>query len=162
MKFKSIIPSILRLGVVILLLAGGLALLDRFYLSQTQKSSCVQADLPEGVMCIESILKEWGQRIVWVDTRHDNDFMTNHLIFSDNRMFHIQPGVKMQSQFDAALTRLFEAQEKNECVVIFCKQGCESSSEVAKHLRESGMVDAPVYVLHGGWDALLDAGIAQK
>ncbi len=162
MLFKSSIPSLLRLGLIFMLVAGVLALMDRVYFQDAQKSVCVQADLAEGELCIATVTKEWGQRVVWVDTRHDNDFMTNHLIFPDNRMFRIQPGVKMQAQFDAALTRLFEASEKNECIVVFCKKGCDSASEVAIYLRESGMVDAPVYVLSGGWDALLDAGIATK
>ncbi len=160
--FRTILSSAMRLGLVMVVLALILALIDSLFLNSSDKQLCDQSTLPEGVLCVETLQREWENRVVWIDTRHDNDYTTNHLIFPDRRMFRIQSGVKMQGQLDAALTRLIEAQEKNECILVFCKKGCDSADYIAQKLRETELIDAPIYVLSDGWDALLEAGIASQ
>ncbi len=75
-------------------------------------------------------------------------------MLSENRMFPIRRGVDMQQQIDAAIGRLLEAQERGECVVVFCTADCGSAEEIAGELRALGMIEAPIYTLEGGWDAL--------
>ena len=85
----------------------------------------------------------------------------NHLIFPDDRMFPIRPGSAMQQLTDAAIERLMAAYDRGECIVVFCTESCNSSDQVAHELRNSGLIQAPVYVLEGGWLALKRAGIAE-
>ncbi len=163
MIIRHIISSGIRLGFVMVALACALGFVDNIILKKADKPLCIQSELPEGELCMSTLQREWGDRIVWIDTRHDKDYMTNHLVFADDRMFRIQSGVSTQEQFDAALARLIEAGESDECIVVFCKPGCDSAQVVAQHLRkEQALFDAPVFVLSRGWEALLDAGIAEK
>jgi hypothetical protein len=83
-------------------------------------------------------------------------------MLAENRMFPIRKGAEMQQQIDAAIARMLEAAEKNECIVVFCTAECTASEEIAAELRELGLIEAPIYTLQGGWDALKRAGMAAE
>ncbi len=157
---QILIPSI-RLGFIILLLAGGIAAVDYFFLAPRRLPPCDSASLPAGHICMDDLTQQWGERIIWVDTRSDNEYTTNHLMFPDKRVFRIQSGNKRQQQVDAAISRLSQAHEEKACIVVFCSASCQSSTEIADYLRSLQFIEAPIFVLSGGWDALLEAGIAK-
>ena len=68
-------------------------------------------------------------------------------------MFPIRSG-EFDKLFDEALDRLQQAAERGEPVVVFCTGACTAAEDIARRLKESDLVEAPIYVLEGGWDAI--------
>ena len=159
---KDTFAQLVRLGIIILMLAGVLFWADAAWFAPNRLPACVQENLPEGRICLDTVRGQWGNRAVWIDARSASDFEVNHLMFSDNRMFPIRSGPDRMQQVDAAIGRLMEAEERKECIVVFCTGDCTASTEIANHLRELGIISAPIYVLEGGWDALKAAGMVHR
>jgi len=159
---KDTFAQLVRLGVAILVLAGILYWVDSAWFAPRRMPACVQEKLPEGRICLATLRSIWHDRVVWIDARSESDFELNHLMLRDNRMFPIRRGDDMQQQVDAAIERLIEAQERGECIVVFCTSECTSSTEVADTLRQLGLIEAPIYVLEGGWSALKEGGMVRR
>lgn len=157
---KDTFTQAIRLGIIILVLAVALGWADAVIFAPRRQPPCRQEQLPPGRICPETLAAQYGDRVVWVDARSQGDFELNHLMLPENRMFPIRKGPEMQQQIDAAIDRMLQAAERQECIVVFCTAACTASEEIAAELRELGMLEAPIYILHGGWDALKAAGMA--
>ena len=156
---KDTFTQAIRLGIIMLILAFVLGWVDAFVFAPRRLPACVQEKLPAGRICLETLATRHQNKVVWVDARSQADFELNHLMLPDNRMFPIRKGPEMQQQIDAAIGRLLEAAERGECIVVFCTNECTASEEIAAELRELGMLEAPVYVLEGGWEVLKASGL---
>lgn len=156
---KDTLTQFVRLGIVILMVAFVLFWADKTWFAPRRLPPCVQAQLPKGRICMETLLHEYRDRVVWIDARSISDFELNHLMFADNRMFPVRKGSELQQQLDAALGRMMEAQERGECVVVFCTGDCGAAEDIAAEIRALGLVEAPVYTLEGGWEALKAASL---
>ncbi len=156
---KDTFSQLLRLGFIIVALALVLYWADSAFFAPNRLPPCVQEKLPEGRICLETLRQRGIDKVVWIDARSASDYEINHLVLSDNRTFPIRKGPDYQQQLDAAIERLVSADERGECVVVFCSQDCASSEEIAKELRALGVIAAPIYVLEGGWDALKADGM---
>ena len=166
---RDTFAQMIRFGLGILVLAGLLYGLDTLYFAPRRLPPCVQNQLPPGHICLETLFSLQKDprnpkhyKVVCVDARSESDFELNHLMFPDDRMFPIRPGVAMQQLLDAAIERLMSAHARGECIVVFCTESCNSSDQVAQELRDTGLIRAPIYVLEGGWPALKRAGIAEE
>lgn len=153
-RMKDTFAQFIRLGLIILGLAVILYWVDSAWMAPRRLPPCVQEKLPQNRICLETVLSRYGDKVVWIDARSAADFELNQLMLKENRMFPIRRGVDMQMQIDAAIGRLLETQERGECVVVFCTNDCSSAEEIAEELRSLGMIEAPIYILEGGWDAL--------
>lgn len=158
-RMRDTFAQFVRLGVIIPGLAVLLYWVDATWFAPRRMPPCVQAKLPEHRMCLETLRNQYGDKIIWVDARSAADYELNHLMMSENRMFPIRKGVNMHLQIDAAIGRMLEAHERGECVVVFCTQECSAAEEIARELRLLEMIDAPIYTLEGGWNALKAAGM---
>lgn len=156
---KDTFAQLIRLGLIIVALAFVLYWVDAAWFAPRRLPACVQSELPQGRVCLETVRQQWQDRVVWVDARSESDFEINYLMFNDNRMFPIRPGAQRQQLIDAAAERLMTAGDKGECIVVFCTGDCTSSEEIAAELRELQLTEAPIYVLEGGWDVLRAAGM---
>lgn len=166
---KDTFTQVIRLGFCIVALAVALYAADAFVFSPGRLPTCVQEQLPEGRICLESLLKAWQDkehpgryRIVWVDARSESDYELHHLMLNENRVFPIRPGAEVQQLVDAAIERLIEAERRGECIVVFCTTDCNSSTEIARELHETGLIKAPIFVLEGGWAALKKSGLVKE
>lgn len=156
---KDTLTQFVRLGVIILMVAFVLFWADKTWFAPRRLPPCVQASLPAGRVCMETLRREYRDRIVWIDARSAGDFELNHLMFADRRMFPIRKGADKEQLMDAALARLMEAQERGECIVVFCKGDCGAAEEIAAELRALNLIEAPIYTLEGGWDTLKADGM---
>ena len=156
---KDTFTQAIRLGIIILLLACVLGWADAVFFAPLRLPACVQSKLPEGRICLETLRTRHQDRVVWIDARSQSDFELNHLMLPENRMFPIRKGPAMQQQVDAAIGRMLEAAEKDECIVVFCTADCTASDEIAAELRDLGLIDAPIYTLEGGWPVLKASGM---
>ncbi len=155
---KDTFSQIIRLGFMIVALACVLYWADATFFAPKRLPACVQAELPEGRVCFETLAAHGLDKIIWIDARSESDYELNHLMLSEARAFPIRKGAQFQQQVDAAINRLISAEERDELVVVFCSQDCTSSEEIAKELRALGIVSAPIYTLEGGWAALKASG----
>ena len=156
---KDTFAQLIRLGFIILAVAVVLYWVDTAWFAPRRLPACVQSELPEGRVCLESVRTQHGDKVVWIDARSESDFEINHLLFNDNRMFPIRPGAQKQELMDAAVERIMEAGDRGECILVFCTNDCTSSEDIARELRELQITEAPIYVLEGGWDVLKAAGM---
>ncbi len=156
---KDTFLQTLRLGFAIVALAFLLYWVDAAFFAPGRLPACRQEQLPPGRMCLDTLQAQGMDKVVWIDARSQNDFEINHLMLSDNRAFPIRTGAQYEQLLDAALDRLVSAAERGEKVVVFCTRDCSSAEDIAERLRALGMIDAPIYVLEGGWDALKAFGL---
>ena len=156
---KDTFAQFIRLGLIILGLAAVLYWADTAWMAPHRLPPCEQDKLPENRICLETVLSRYGDKIIWIDARSAADFELNQLMLSENRMFPIRKGPAMQQQVDAAIGRMLEAAERNECIVVFCTADCTASDEIAAELRDLGLIDAPIYTLEGGWPVLKASGM---
>lgn len=154
---KNILPQFIKLGLIILSMGIVLAWIDSAIFEPRRLPPCMQENLSKERICLDTIFSHWKEKTVWIDARSQNDFEINHLRLPDNRMFQIQPGALMQEQIDTAIGRLLEAEENQECIVIFCTADCSKAEDVAKALRELEL-GSPIFILEGGWDAIRNEG----
>ncbi len=158
---KDTFTQFVRLGLLILALAGVLYWVDAAFIAPNRLPACVQADLPEGRVCFETLARHGLDKVLWVDARSENDIEVNPLQLSGNRVFPIRKCPRRED-FDnmvfEASVRLSEAHERGELIVVFCTQDCNASDEIAAHLRSLNLFEAPIYTLEGGWEALKAAG----
>lgn len=162
---KSTFVPFVKLGIIILVLAGVLYWLESALFSQWRQPACDQAALPAGHICHETLLTTYGDKVVWIDARSAGDYEVNHLMFPDERMFPIRPSrdpMDKQQMIDAAIGRLAETEERGECIVVFCTAKCTDSEIIAEDIRALDITGAPIYVLHGGWDTLKEVGMVQN
>lgn len=151
---RDTFAQFIRLGLAIVGLAFVLYWLDVTWFAPNRMPPCVQDQLPENRVCLETVLSQYGDKIIWIDARSAADYELNHLMLSENRMFPVRKGPDMQLQLDAAVGRMIDATDRGECVVVFCKGDCGSADEIAEEIRSLGIIDAPIYTLEGGWDVL--------
>ncbi len=151
---KDTFAQFIRLGIIISVLAGVLYWVDSALMAPHRLPPCMPEKLPKNRICPETVLSRYGDKIIWIDARSAADFELNQLMLPENRMFPIRRGPNTQQQIDAAIGRLLEAQERGECIVVFCTGDCNSAEEIAEELRNLHMIGAPIYTLEGGWDAL--------
>ncbi len=155
---KDTFVQLLRLGFAIVALAFLLYWVDAAFFAPGRLPACRQEQLPEGRICLDTLHAQGIDKVVWIDARSESDYELNHLMLSDNRAFPIRSGARYEQQVDAAIDRLISAGERGEKVVVFCTRDCDSAEDIAARLRALGMIDAPIYVLEGGWDALTADG----
>ena len=68
---KDTFAQLIRLGLIILALAVVLYWVDAAWFAPRRLPACVQAELPEGRMCLETVRAKYGDKVVWVDARNE-------------------------------------------------------------------------------------------
>ena len=92
--------------------------------------------------------RAWGDNVFWVDARPDEQFAQRHVpsALSLN-----------EDRWDELLPPMLAAWSPDRHVIVYCSsQSCAASHEVARRLREQAGLPN-VSVLHGGWEAWLEA-----
>lgn len=146
--------QLVLLGFIIVLVALGLWYVDAAYFAPGRMPPCRQENLPQGHVCFENVMRDWGDRIIWIDARDQSSFERGHILLAEGRMFPLRKGGDYEELLNQALERLLDANDRGECVVVFCGHNCSSASEIAASLRELGMIEAPIYILEDGWDRI--------
>ena len=113
---------------------------------------CVQTDLEGDQVCLETVLKQWGGEVLWVDARSQAEFKKGRMA-----------GALLITETDAdnmiALPDNMEAigmsGVQGKKLVVYCgTDACGGSKLVAKKIRDTGF-HSEVFVLYGGWKAVL-------
>jgi rhodanese-related sulfurtransferase len=114
---------------------------------------CEISQLKEGEICLSTVMSEWQNNVVWVDARLRSEWEVNGLPGS------ILLTTANGENFDQLLEQAVPVLAEGKNVVIYCSDiGCGTSLEIAKRIREFGLAPE-VRALHGGWQALQQAGM---
>jgi rhodanese-related sulfurtransferase len=105
-----------------------------------------RSPLPASEMVSVQQARAWGDSVIWVDARPDEEFARDHLpgAFSLN-----------EDRWNALLPQFLTAWSPDKKVVVYCSSlSCNASREVARRLRNQAQLKN-VFVLEGGWEAWL-------
>ncbi len=151
---REAISIALKLSLIVILLAVGIAVLDLRIIQPLRTPPCNQEKLDEGRVCLSYVMQKWPGKIIWIDARSQDDF-ERHTI-EKAPVFPIRPtGDNYQELIAVAMQELMSAGDRGFCVVVFCDRDCDSSSAVANELKKPEYdISAPIFVLEGGWDEL--------
>ena len=94
--------------------------------------------------------RTWGQNVIWVDARPDEEFARDH----------VPDAVSLnEDRWNELLPQFLAVWSPEKKVVVYCSSlGCNASREVAKRLREEVQLkdnegENCAFVLEGGWEA---------
>ena len=105
-----------------------------------------QSPIPPSEMVSVDRAREWGDGVIWIDARPDDEFSRDHvptaISLNEDRWNELFP------QFSATWSP-----EKK--VIVYCSaQSCDLAREVAERLRKTTQPPMEnVFVLEGGWEA---------
>ena len=150
-KFKETVLEALHLGVYVVLLAIGLAYVDSKWLAPHRIPPCHQDQLPKGKICLTTVLETGGDKVIWIDARNQDAFERGTI--KRGKVLSIRNDENAANLLMEALPVLHQAGIEGKCIVVFCDRSCNSATEIANTLR-SYQLQAPIYVLEGGWDEI--------
>jgi rhodanese-related sulfurtransferase len=105
-----------------------------------------QSPIPPSEMVSVDRAREWGDSVIWIDARPDDDFARDHvpgaISLNEDRWNELFP------QFSAVWS-------PDKKVIVYCSaQSCDLAREVAERLRKTTQPPMEnVFVLEGGWEA---------
>lgn len=104
-----------------------------------------QSPIPASERTTVEQAKSWGDNVLWVDARSDEEFAREHL-----------PNALLlnEDHFNEQLPNVLAAWSPGKRIVIYCStQSCGASRAIAKRLHDEAHIE-DVFVLDGGWEAL--------
>ena len=105
-----------------------------------------QSPVPASELVTVDQARSWGDNVIWVDARPDNEFEGDHI-----------PGAILlnEDRWTDLLPQLLGQWSPEKKVVVYCSaQSCNASREVAKRLRDEAQLKN-VFILDGGWEEWL-------
>jgi len=105
-----------------------------------------QSPIPASELVTVEQARSWGDNVIWVDARPDNEFERDHI-----------PGAILlnEDSWNELLPQFLGQWSPEKRVVVYCSaQSCNASREVAKRLRDEAQLKN-VFVLDGGWEGWL-------
>jgi rhodanese-related sulfurtransferase len=103
-----------------------------------------QSPIPPSEMVSVDQAAQWGDSVLWVDARPDNEFATDHV-----------PGATSlnEDRWNELLPQFLATWSPGKKIVVYCSaQSCDLAREVAERLRKEAQLP-DVFVLEGGWEA---------
>lgn len=138
--------QLLAIGVAVVLAAG-----VTYWVQGPPDRSvpCDPALLPADEVCLARVLGEWGGDVLWVDARTRAEWERDSL--EGSVLWSTEPGEDMNAFEMQVAEKMLDGRR----VVVFCaNENCGVSREVAGRIRKLDLGNE-IYVLHGGWRALV-------
>jgi rhodanese-related sulfurtransferase len=105
-----------------------------------------QSPVPASELVTVDQARSWGDNVIWVDARPDNEFERDHILGAI---------LLNEDRWTDLLPQLLGQWSPEKKVVVYCSaQSCNASREVAKRLRDEAQL-RNVFVLDGGWEEWL-------
>ena len=107
-----------------------------------------QSAIPPSELATVAQARAWGENVIWVDARPDEDFARDHV-----------PGALSlnEDRWNELLPQFLATWSPEKRVVVYCSsQSCNASREVARRLRDEAQLKN-VFVLQGGWEEWLQS-----
>ena len=140
-------------SLVLLLVSAGLGLALFLVVGPPDRSvPCVQDDLIENHVCLATVLNDWAGDVLWVDARGASEFAKGRL---DGAILISETDADNQIALPEHMEKIGMSGVNGQKLVVYCAtDACGSSELVAKKISDTGF-HSDVYVLQGGWKAVL-------
>jgi rhodanese-related sulfurtransferase len=105
-----------------------------------------RSPIPPSEMVSVDQARVWGENVIWVDARPDDEFARDHV-----------PGALSlnEDRWNELLPQFLAAWSPGKKVVVYCSaESCDLAREAAERLRAEAQIP-DVFVLEGGWEAWL-------
>lgn len=102
-----------------------------------------QSPIPPSELVTVDQARAWGDGVVWVDARPDEEFARDHVpgAFSVN-----------EDHWNELLPQFLPNWSPGKKVIVYCSaESCNAARDVAKRLRDEAEL-TEVFVLQGGWE----------
>ena len=129
-----------REAVILIALAALPAVGEGFYF---RDKISWQSPIPASELVTVDQAKGWGDNVLWIDARPDNEFAADHVpgAFSLN-----------EDHWNELLPQFLPNWAPDKRLVVYCSaESCNLAKEVAKRLRDEAQLQN-VFVLKGGWE----------
>jgi len=129
-----------REGLLLVVLAVLPAIGEGFYFRDRVSW---QSPIPASELVTVDQAKAWGDGVIWVDARPDDEFASDHVpgAFSLN-----------EDHWGELLAQFLPNWSPEKKVVVYCSaESCNAARDVAKRLRDDAQIQN-VFVLNGGWE----------
>jgi rhodanese-related sulfurtransferase len=105
-----------------------------------------QSAIPPSELATVAQARAWGENVIWVDARPDEDFARDHV-----------PGALSlnEDRWNELLPQFLAVWSPGKKIAVYCSSlSCNASREVARRLRKEAQIP-DVFVLEGGWEGWL-------
>lgn len=105
-----------------------------------------QSPIPASELVTVEQARSWGDDVIWVDARPDNEFERDHI-----------PGAILlnEDRWNELLPQFLGQWSPEKRILVYCSaQSCNASRDVAKRLRDEAQLKN-VFILDGGWEGWL-------
>jgi rhodanese-related sulfurtransferase len=134
--------TVIEIGVL-LLLAGGGALLTKAFHPLAPALYLQNEPLSEDEVTLLIVAERWGDEVIWIDARQREDFEKGHI-----------PGAMLLNEqgWTDQLWEIWPTLETGDVpVVVYCdSRACHASRKIADRLRQNTGREG-IFVLKGGW-----------
>src|SRR5437764_14383653 len=100
--------------------------------------------VPASEMVTMEQARVWGESVIWVDARPDDEFARDHVpgAFSLN-----------EDRWNELFPAFRERWSPDRKIIVYCSaESCNLARDVAKKLREEEQLPNDIRVLQGGWE----------
>jgi rhodanese-related sulfurtransferase len=135
--------SAVRQALLLIALASVPAIVEAIYF---RDKVSWQSPIPASELVTVNQARSWGDNVIWVDARPDNEFERDHI-----------PGAILlnEDRWNELLPQFLGQWSPERKIIVYCSaQSCNASREVAKRLRDEAQLKN-VFVLDGGWEEWL-------
>ena len=116
---------------------------------------CDPAVLPADEVCLARVIGEWQGRVLWVDARSRGEWQRNGV--PGALLWNLDTSENMQAFEADAAARMIDGAR----VIVYCSnENCGTSRQVAERIKALQLGNE-VFVLHGGWRALVAANLTK-
>lgn len=138
MKRSAILQALLLIAIAIVP-AVGEAVYFREKISWRSR-------IPASEIVDLDLVRSWGDTVIWVDARPDNEYLENH----------VPEAISLnEDRWNELLPQFLGQWSPDKKVVVYCStKSCNLAGDVARRLREEAQL-TQVYVLEGGWEEWL-------
>jgi rhodanese-related sulfurtransferase len=102
-----------------------------------------KSPIPPSELATVNQARTWGENVIWVDARPDDEFALDHVPGSISLN---------EDRWNELLPKFLAVWSPGKKIVVYCSSlSCNVSREVAKRLRKEAQLP-DVFVLEGGWE----------
>lgn len=147
---KDTVIQLVKLAILTVVIGCLAFLVDYKWLNPGRTAPCDPAHVSPGHICLSTVKESWKDKVVWVDARSQDAFERGTI---QAHVVPIRNDSKAQELLASAMPALHQAGFENSCIIVFCDRNCSASTEIADKLK-TFQLQAPIFILEGGWDEI--------
>ncbi len=144
-------------SIILLLLTAALAVVLYCFTGPVDRRvHCVQSKLADDYLCLATVMAEYQSEVLWVDARDAKSYSKHHV---PGALLIPENDVEKYLSKPEVMQAIGTSDVEGQVLVIYCgSEACGGSKHVAHKIRATGF-HSKVFILHGGWKALVTSAL---